>query len=169
MPRNSLPSLRAQIAKLEQKAETIKRQVVSRLQREIQAHGLTAEDLFGGGSAAVPGRRAKVSRVASSTSQAERKPKYGDGKGNVWGGMGKRPQWLKDRLEAGATLEEFLLGSVSKPATKATKKPSKGAARSASTTAPKKVATRRTPAAKKKAPTPRRKRKAAAAEPTTEI
>jgi hypothetical protein len=23
--------------------------------------------------------------------------------------MGKRPQWLKDRLEAGASLEEFLL------------------------------------------------------------
>jgi hypothetical protein len=62
MPRNSLPSLRAQIAKLEQKAETIKRQVVARLQREIKAHGLTAEDLFGmqgrGGSTVGDGRKA---------------------------------------------------------------------------------------------------------------
>jgi DNA-binding protein H-NS len=108
MPRNSLPSLRAQIAKLEQKAETIKRQVVSRLQREIKAHGLTSEDLFGP-TIVGNGRSAKATGTPRSASGGAREPRYGDAAGNVWGGMGKRPQWLKDRLEAGASLEEFLL------------------------------------------------------------
>lgn len=115
MPRsNSLPSLRAQIAKLEEKADTLKRQVVSRLQREIKAHGLTAEDLFGaaadGGVFVGNGRKSKTGATASkSASAGKREAKYGDGAGNVWGGMGKRPLWLKERLEAGANLEDFLL------------------------------------------------------------
>jgi DNA-binding protein H-NS len=122
MPRNSLPSLRAQIAKLEQKAETIKRQVVARLQREITAHGLTAEDLFGtqgrGGSTVGDGRNANA--ASKTKAGAKREAKYGDSEGNVWGGMGKRPQWLKERLEAGASLDEFLL--VGRPAAKGVKK-----------------------------------------------
>ena len=36
-------------------------------------------------------------------------PKYGDGQGNYYGGKGKRPQWLKDALDNGATLEDFKL------------------------------------------------------------
>jgi DNA-binding protein H-NS len=123
MPRNSLPSLRAQIAKLEQKAETIKRQVVARLQREIKAHGLTAQDLFGapgrGGSTVGDGRKSNA--ASKSKAGAKREAKYGDSEGNLWGGMGKRPQWLKDRLEAGASLEEFLLAAKSAPASRARK------------------------------------------------
>ncbi len=115
MARNSLPNLRAQIAKLEQRADAIKRQVVSKLQREIKSHGLTAEDLFGG---VFVGNGRKSSEVTASAKRASKRPKrastkgvakYGDGTGNIWGGMGKRPQWLRDRLEAGAALEEFLL------------------------------------------------------------
>jgi DNA-binding protein H-NS len=123
MPRDSLPSLRAQIAKLEQKAEAIKRQVVARLQREIKAHGLTAQDLFGtqgrGGSTVGDGRKSNA--ASKNKAGAKRKAKYGDSEGNVWGGMGKRPQWLKERLEAGASLEEFLLAGKSAPASRARK------------------------------------------------
>ena len=35
--------------------------------------------------------------------------KYRDGAGNTWGGMGKRPQWLRDALTSGRRLEDFLV------------------------------------------------------------
>lgn len=118
MARDSLSNLRAQIAKLEQRADAIKRTVVSRLQKEIKAHGLTAEDLFGGGFIVGSGRKAEptgAKRASKASSKSATKAaKYGDSQGNTWGGMGKRPQWLRDRLEAGATLEEFLLGNAGK-------------------------------------------------------
>ena len=148
MPRsNSLPSLRAQIAKLEQKAETIKRQVVSRLQREIKAHGLTSEDLFGP-IIAGNGRSAKATSAPRSTAGGARQPKYGDGGGNVWGGMGKRPQWLKERLEAGASLEEFLLAG--RPS--AVPKSAKRTAGKTSTEGAPEVATKRVVKARKAVP-----------------
>ena len=33
--------------------------------------------------------------------------KYADGKGNVWGGRGPRPLWLREALAAGKRLEDF--------------------------------------------------------------
>jgi DNA-binding protein H-NS len=36
-------------------------------------------------------------------------PKYADGNGNLWTGRGHRPKWLTAALEAGATLESFLI------------------------------------------------------------
>lgn len=44
------------------------------------------------------------------------KPKYQDPAKpeNTWAGKGKQPGWLKEKLEAGASLEDFL---VDKPAT----------------------------------------------------
>jgi len=37
------------------------------------------------------------------------KPKYSDGNGNTWGGKGRKPAWLQDAVENGATLEDFAL------------------------------------------------------------
>jgi DNA-binding protein H-NS len=162
MLRNSLPSLRAQIAKLEQKAEAMKRQVVSRLQREIQAHGLTAEDLFGGGFIAGPGRKSKLADAARGKTASV--PKYGDGQGNFWGGMGKRPQWLKDRLEAGASLDEFLLASTEAASTKsATSARGKSSAKGAADSSLKSSASRKA-VAERKSSGPRKRRKVASRE-----
>jgi DNA-binding protein H-NS len=33
--------------------------------------------------------------------------KYRDGSGNTWAGRGAQPVWLRDRLKAGAKLEDF--------------------------------------------------------------
>jgi DNA-binding protein H-NS len=41
--------------------------------------------------------------------KAGRTPKFGDAEGNTWGGMGKRPQWLRDALASGKRLEDFLV------------------------------------------------------------
>jgi DNA-binding protein H-NS len=36
------------------------------------------------------------------------KAKYSDAAGNTWSGMGPKPQWLKDALAAGKTVEELM-------------------------------------------------------------
>jgi len=140
----------------------MKRQVVSRLQREIKAHGLTAEDLFGGGSVIGPGRKVKVGGATHGKTASV--PKYGDGLGNFWGGMGKRPQWLKDRLEAGASLDEFLLASTGAASTKiGTAAREKSSAKQAASSSSNSSASRKAVAAKKSSG-PRQRRKAASRE-----
>ncbi|WP_349742939.1 H-NS family nucleoid-associated regulatory protein [Roseateles cavernae] len=112
----SISKLHAQIAKLQKQADDLKQSAMKRVQREIELHGLTAEDLFGAGKSVERGRKASAVKKAKPTgATTPRAPKYGDKAGNSWGGMGKRPQWLKDALDGGATLESFLLsGETSK-------------------------------------------------------
>ena len=47
-----------------------------------------------------PGQKIKSARIAV---------KYRDGDGNTWSGRGKHPGWLTEKLDAGHTLEEFLV------------------------------------------------------------
>jgi DNA-binding protein H-NS len=114
----SVSRLHAQIAKLQQQADALKEAAVKRVQREIQLHGLTPDDLFGAASSVADGRKARVVKTAKAgATKAARAAKFGDSAGNTWGGMGKRPQWLKAALEAGAAIEDFLLGGASKSVT----------------------------------------------------
>ena len=91
-----------QIAALQSKAEQLKKReidgVIERIKEAIDAYGLTAEQLFGGRSK--PGRTAAAGKRVA-------KQRYADGAGNVWGGMGPRPLWLRAALEQGKSLEEF--------------------------------------------------------------
>lgn len=41
---------------------------------------------------------------------------YADTNGNTWAGRGKRPQWLREALEAGRSLDEFSTGKAAKKA-----------------------------------------------------
>lgn len=113
----SVSRIHAQIAKLQQQADVLKQAAVKRALREIELHGLTVEDLFGNTARAGAGRKAKSPSAGKpGRPKATRMPKYGDAAGNTWGGMGKRPQWLKDALEGGASLASFLLDAgVAKP------------------------------------------------------
>jgi DNA-binding protein H-NS len=74
--------------------------VVSRIKEAIATYSLTREDIFGGKAAKSP--KTKVAAKAKSST-----PKFADGKGGTWGGLGKRPQWLRDALAAGKKLEDF--------------------------------------------------------------
>ena len=115
----SVSRLHAQIAKLQQRADALKKAALQRVLREIQIHGLTADDLFGGGGGVDVGNgRAprKATAAGGAKTKVAKAPKFGDDQGNVWGGIGKRPQWLKDALASGAKLEDFLLAG--KPAAK---------------------------------------------------
>jgi DNA-binding protein H-NS len=105
-------------SQIQKKIETLQRQadklkekevhgVVARIKVAIAHYGLSAEQLgLGSGSAAVKTRRA---RKAASPSAA----KYSDGQGGSWSGRGPRPHWLRDALNAGRKIEEFLTDAAS--------------------------------------------------------
>ena len=106
-----------QIESLKQEADKLRRQeiegVVSRIREAIQHYGLTAADL-GLATKATPSPKA-ASKPAAKTRRkagkakpaAARAVKFRDEAGRTWGGIGKRPQWLRDALAAGKTLQDF--------------------------------------------------------------
>jgi DNA-binding protein H-NS len=75
--------------------------------REALASGQSLEQFRQGPAAAkkaTPGRAGKGKKRARSA-------KFRDAAGNTWGGMGKRPQWLRDALASGKRLEDFLIAN----------------------------------------------------------
>lgn len=170
----SLSSILSQIERLQKEAAAIQTEVVARIRKDIEKYGLTAEQLFGGTSPAKRGG-AKTAAVkpAQSTKVAKapkapkmpKPPKYADGTGNTWGGMGKRPDWLRAALAAGKSLEEFLIAAAAPAATG----PATSPKRKASAAAGAKAAARKRAPAKaralskaRSAATPKPARKAAA-------
>ncbi|MFG6433714.1 H-NS family nucleoid-associated regulatory protein [Roseateles sp. LYH14W] len=154
----SLSRIHNQIELLQKQAEKLKTGIVQRLRKEIASHGLTAEDLFGASAGVPAAQRGGGLRVkaAAKSSGVARAAKYGDGTGQTWGGFGKRPTWLRKALEAGASLEDFLLKGkkATKPGMSAASTEAKTAA--APSARPSKRASRKqvaakTPAAKKAA------------------
>lgn len=105
-----------QIEKLKVQAEALRSKevsgVVSRIKEAITHYGLTADDLFGHTAdarvlkstavGARPGSRGGRSRSAGM-------PKFSDGSGRTWTGVGKRPQWFVDALTSGKSADELLI------------------------------------------------------------
>lgn len=117
----SLSKLKSQIARLQKQAAAIETGIVARIKADIAKHGLTAEQLFGGPSTVGTTQSAVEAKAAKSG--AAKPPKFADGSGNVWGGMGKRPDWIRAALAEGKSLEDFLVAGKkaavkSKPAAK---------------------------------------------------
>ncbi len=59
-----------------------------------------------------PKRVAKVSKSSKPTKAVKKtavSPKYADGTGNSWTGMGPTPKWLKAALAGGKAREDFLV------------------------------------------------------------
>lgn len=140
----SLSSIMSQIERLQKEAAAIQSEVVMRIRKDIAKFGLTPEQLFG---TKVPAKAAKPKTAAS---KSPKPPKYADGAGNTWAGMGKRPDWLRQALAAGQALEDFLIGKASAPAP--TPAPSKSA-KSTKADKPKRAAA---PEPKAKAPAKKR-------------
>lgn len=108
-----------QIERLQKEAAAIQMGVVDRIRKEIADYSLTPEQLF---SASGQGRAAAAKK---STAKVKAKaPKFADSAGNTWGGMGKRPDWVRQALDAGKALEDFLIGKPAKavPANQAARK-----------------------------------------------
>jgi len=107
-----------QIKALEAEADKARRAeidgVVTRIREAIQFYNLSAADLGlsmkdkpAADKAAAPFKRKK--RKAASVPKTPAAAKYTDGQGNTWVGRGKRPQWLRDALNAGKQLSDFLI------------------------------------------------------------
>lgn len=118
----TLSEIQAEINRLKKEADKIRsaetKEVVSRIRKAIAHYGLTVQDLFGKASAAAgaaakgagkkrgaAAKKGKAGRGAAA--QAPAVARYKDENGNSWVGRGKRPQWLRNALAAGRTLEEF--------------------------------------------------------------
>ena len=112
----SLSTLLNQIERLQKEAASIQSEVVGKMRKEIAKYGLTAEQLFGQPSA----RQATTRSATKKTAPKQKVVKFADGSGNTWGGMGKRPDWLRQALAAGKAIEDFLIaaGGAKAPAGK---------------------------------------------------
>jgi len=155
----SLSRIQSQIEKLQKEADAMRSAAIARIRKEMAQLGLTAEDLFVKPRSPFAG---KGRRTKPATAEAKA-PKYADGTGNTWGGMGKRPTWLREALEAGRMLEEFLVSADAPAPASAAKRTRKKAAAPTKTVAAKRAAPARKPAAKKAtAKRPARKKAASA-------
>ncbi|OWQ88595.1 hypothetical protein CDN99_17275 [Roseateles aquatilis] len=117
----SLKQVLTQIEKLQKEADALRSKeisgVVARIREAIDHYGLTAEELFGGdGVKAARGGRASMKSATKSAGKRAAKaprgagaPKYHDGTGRTWTGVGKRPTWFKDALANGKTAEDLLI------------------------------------------------------------
>lgn len=148
----SYARLMSDIEKLQKQAAAIQTGVIDRMRRDIAQHGLTVEQLFGGPPSKTSSKR------ATTTSISKKVAKFADELGNTWSGMGKRPGWLKNALEAGKEIDEFLVAGASKAVASVSKavsaKPTK------KKTSAKKVAKPVVKTARKAAPKPAAKRTA---------
>lgn len=101
-----------QIESLKQEAEKIRRSevdgVIARIREAITHYGLTAADL-GLSVRAKPaaGKASPAKKRKAKGAKAAGVVKYRNDAGGTWGGRGKRPQWLRDALNAGKKLEDF--------------------------------------------------------------
>ena len=114
-----------QIESLKAEAERARRRemegVISRIRSAITAYSLTAEDLGFNGSGAgnktkaegssdgAPAVKRRRRRGTGPAPKPARDVKFSNGSGGTWGGRGKRPQWLRDALSQGKSLEDFLV------------------------------------------------------------
>jgi DNA-binding protein H-NS len=104
--------IQEEITALQKRAETAKAkeaaEVVSRVKEAIAVYGITAQDLglTSTGRAAPKTSRAAPAKRRSRPAKA-RQPKYRDEAGNVWGGRGPRPFWLRTALSTGKALGDF--------------------------------------------------------------
>lgn len=88
---------RAEAARIKEAAGVIKR-----IQDAMQVYGLTVEDL-------TKQPPAKPRAAAKATGRKAKRPvKYSDSNGNTWAGGGSMPVWLREQVEQGKDIEEFL-------------------------------------------------------------
>lgn len=90
--------------------------VVKRIRDAIAFYNLTAADLGLGSKANATGMAGMASKAAAPAKGKKRKGaaakgpkvvKFRNDSGGTWGGIGKRPQWLRDAINSGQQLSDF--------------------------------------------------------------
>lgn len=103
--------IQQEIEALQREAERLRQEevagVIARMKEAIRVYGLTAADLgLATGARKQPAGNGAFAPAAGA-------PKYRDESGNTWSGRGPRPQWLRDALAAGRSIDEFAVGRAS--------------------------------------------------------
>lgn len=87
---------RALMAQAEQARKDELSEVIADIKAKMKQHGITVADL-GGGTARKAGK-----------SKSSAPAKYRGPNGELWaGGPGRKPQWVRDVLAAGKSIEDF--------------------------------------------------------------
>ena len=139
----SLVQLQSKIDALQAKALQIRRREAAKLipniLKAIETYGITAQDLFGHGAGSAA--RSTAGTGKGQRSKSSLPAKYADSNGNIWVGRGKRPDWLREAIAAGRSLEEFAVDGAAGSATKSSR--GRGAAPKAAKRAGKKAGQRK--------------------------
>ncbi|MDB5826049.1 MAG: hypothetical protein JWQ73_269 [Variovorax sp.] len=113
-----------QIEKLQRQAAALQaveaKGVIDRIKEAIKHYSLTADQLGfdGAKTAAIVAAPAPVPSPATKSTgngNGNGKPQFSDQSGNVWGGRGPHPAWLREALQAGHNIREFRIGRRAKP------------------------------------------------------
>ena len=100
------------IADLQQQAEAMRLKeaagVIKRVQEAMQVYGLTVEDLKKKPKP-TPKEEPRVVKKTRGGRPGKRSAKYADTNGNTWAGDGSMPVWLREQVEQGKSIEEFLI------------------------------------------------------------
>ena len=108
--------IQKQIESLQREADKLKRKeiddVIAKIKEAIAVYELTADDLGfdGKGNARrspVARKRGPAKGKGAGKAGGAAAAKFRDESGNTWGGRGPRPQWLRDALGAGKSLQDF--------------------------------------------------------------
>ena len=91
--REKLAQLEAEAKELTTKKNAIRAEVLAELKADIALFAFTAADLF--------------DTPKATKSKSTKAVKYADGTGNTWAGVGKRPKWLTEAINAGKSQEDF--------------------------------------------------------------
>lgn len=128
----SFTQLQKQIAELQRQADELRRaeivEVVAKIKVAVAEFGLTEKDIFGRTRTphtpnrwkATPESKATAEQViakakkpvqtfAKTKDRTNRPMKYTNGNGLAWSGVGKRPYWFKEAIEAGKTADDMLV------------------------------------------------------------
>ena len=104
--------LQSQIAALQKRADAIllaERQAAIETINELVSSFaiLRTEISFAGASPAGGRRRANATRKSHPSAGQTVPPRFRDTHGNTWAGRGMQPQWIREALAAGATIDSF--------------------------------------------------------------
>lgn len=117
----SYAQLQEKIATLQRQAEALRQKevagVISKIKVAIGHYGITAQQLGFGASTSSTKVVANKPQKSSSSESA----KFSDGNGQSWSGRGKRPNWLRAALAAGASIEDFAVAPTAVTADAKTK------------------------------------------------
>ena len=107
----TLAQVQQQIYKLQLQADALKAKevpgVIKRIKEAIAHYDLTVEEVFGSAPAAQHAPKAVAAPARAKDKQGKGVVRYRDTTGRTWTGMGPKPQWLKEALAAGQSLDSF--------------------------------------------------------------